>query len=66
MSTPRSPLPSDAVVCHGERPVGALLLPEVDPEDFVREFNQTYRSIGLSIKLTNTGGLVVSKSVLSH
>lgn len=47
MSSPRAALPSDAVVVRADRPVGAILLPEVEPESFVEEFNRTYASIGL-------------------
>jgi hypothetical protein len=42
-------MPSDAVVVHAERPVGAVLLPEIAPESFVEEFNRIYASIGLTL-----------------
>ena len=47
MSSPRAAATSDAVVIRADRPVGAVLLPEFEPEAFVEEFNRTYASIGL-------------------
>lgn len=47
MSSPRAASPSDAVIVRTDRPVGAVLLPEVEPDSFVEEFNRTYASIGL-------------------
>lgn len=47
MSSPRAASPSDAVIACADRPVGAVLLPEVEPEAFIEEFNRIYASIGL-------------------
>ncbi|TWT93559.1 hypothetical protein [Neorhodopirellula pilleata] len=52
MSSHRPTMPCDAVIVRQDRPVGAMLLPIVDSESFVEEFNRTYASIGLRISVT--------------
>lgn len=61
MSSPRSPLPGDAVLQQldreggDDRATGPLLLPRRGRNDFIKAFNRIYRSIGLSIRLAEPG-----------
>ncbi len=60
MSSLRPPISSPAVVHHGERAVGPLVIAEAESESFVEEFNRTYRSIGLTVTLNDQGRPLVS------
>ncbi|MEM9585710.1 MAG: hypothetical protein AAGA03_00390 [Planctomycetota bacterium] len=52
MSSPRKWIPGDAIVMQANQPVGPLLMPSADPVSFVDEFNRTYQSIGLKLRLS--------------
>ncbi|TWT64573.1 hypothetical protein [Allorhodopirellula solitaria] len=61
MSSPRAAIDSAAVVCHGPRAVGPMVVPPTDSESFVEEFNRTYRSIGLTVTINDQGRPLVSQ-----
>lgn len=54
MSSNRPAMSSDAVVMRQDKPAGVLLLPMIEPQSFVEEFNRTYASIGLSLSVEGT------------
>lgn len=54
MSSNRLAIPSDAIVMRQDEPVGAVLLPSVEIESFVEEFNRTYESIGMRLSVNGT------------
>lgn len=54
MSSNRGIPPANAVIQIQGRTVGPMLLPAKDPELFIEQFNQTYRSIGLRITRLGT------------
>ncbi|QDS95303.1 hypothetical protein FF011L_40960 [Roseimaritima multifibrata] len=60
MSSPRKTKPCDAIIVPHTAPSGPLLLPRKNQEDFIRQFNRTYASIGMRAEEiptteTNTG-----------
>jgi len=59
MSSNRVATPCDAVVTHGDRLVGPLVMPMSNAEMFVEEFNRTYRAIGLTVRITESGRTAV-------
>ncbi len=61
MSSHRPPIASPAVVHQGPHPVGPLVMPETGSESFVEEFNRTYRSIGLTVTISDQGRPLVSQ-----
>ena len=61
MSSHRPPIASPAVVRHGQRPVGPLVMPMTETESFVEEFNRIYQSIGLTVTISDQGRPLVSQ-----
>lgn len=50
MSSNRGTTPTSAVLRSGEKIVGPMLIPDAQPDEFIDEFNVTYRSLGLSVQ----------------
>jgi len=66
MSSNRPPMPSEAVIHQGDRPIGPLVMPLTGEEAFVEEFNRTYRSIGLTVTMNAQGRPLVSRAKGLH
>ena len=50
MSSQRRSYPLDGVLHRDDRVVGAMRLPEEEPERFLREFNRRYRVANLVVE----------------
>ena len=51
MSSNHRPLPLAGIVLQGGIPVGGLAIPADHPNEFIREFNLSYETIGLHARL---------------